>query len=141
ADTLGREFVRRFPNNPVALRAPAQMAAARGEFERAEQLLKAIEPRVASSRTGMIQQRNVTANLAMTQGRVREAMRLREDATERIAQTGAAALAHLNIGLDSVMTAAVVLEDLPAARALFERALRRAPIDSVPYLDRDYSQY
>jgi len=141
ADSLGREFVRRFPNNPVALRAPAQMAAARGEIERAEQLLKEIEPRVAASRTGMIQQRNVTGNLAMARGRVREALRLKADASERIAQTGAAALAHLNIGLDSVMAAAVVREDMPGARALFERALRRAPIDSVPYLDRDYSNY
>ena len=141
ADSLGREFVRRFPNNPVALRAPAQIAAARGEIERAEQLLKAIEPRIAGSRTGLIQQRNVTGNLAMARGRVREALRLKEDASERVAQTGAAALAHLNIGLDSVMAAAVVLEDLPGARALFSRALRRAPIDSVPYLDRDYGQY
>jgi len=30
---------------------------------------------------------------------------------------------------------------LPAARAMLDRALRRAPIDSVPYLDRDYGQF
>jgi tetratricopeptide (TPR) repeat protein len=141
ADSLGREFVRKFPNNPVALRVPAQIAASRGEIERAEQLAKEIEPRVASSRSGMIQQRNFTSNLAMARGRVREALRLKGDASERVAQTGAAAMSLLNLGLDSVMAAAVVLEDLSGARALFERTLRRTPIDSVPYLDRDYGRY
>jgi tetratricopeptide (TPR) repeat protein len=141
ADSITRDFVGRFPNNPVALRSPALIAAARGDFDRAEQIAKEIEPRVAGSRTGMIQQRNFTANLATARGRVREALKLREEQRERIAQTGAAALARLNIGLDSVMVTAVVLEDLPTAKAMFERALRRAPIDSVPYLDRDYSQY
>jgi tetratricopeptide (TPR) repeat protein len=141
ADSLGRDFVRRFPSNPVALRVPAAIAIARGDFERAEQLGKEIEPRITSSRSGMIQQGNFMANLTMARGRVRESLRFREDQRERIAQTGAAPLARLNLGLDSVMATAVVLEDLSTARAIFERTLRRAPIDSVPYLDRDYGQY
>jgi tetratricopeptide (TPR) repeat protein len=141
ADSISRDFVRRFPNNPVALRSPASIAVARGEFDRAEQIAKDIEPRVAASRTGMIQQRGFTANLATTRGRVREALKLREDQRERAAQTGASALARLNIGLDSVLVTAIVLEDVTAARAMLDRALRRAPIDSVPYLDRDYGQF
>jgi len=141
ADSIGQDFVRRFPNNPVALRGPAHIAAVRGEFDRAEQLAKEIEPRISGSRSGLIQQRNFTANLALARGRVRESLRLREDQRERIAQTGAGALARLSIGLDSVLALAVVLEDPAGARAMLDRALRRAPIDSVPYLDRDYGQY
>jgi tetratricopeptide (TPR) repeat protein len=141
ADSIAKLFAARFPNNPVALRSPALIAVAKGEFDQAEQIAKDIEPRVAASRTGMIQQRNFTASLAAARGRVRESLKLREDQRQRIAETGAGPLARLNIGLDSVMIAAVVLEDVASARAMFERALRRAPIDSVPYLDRDYSQY
>ena len=141
ADSITRDFLRRFPNNPVALRSPGMIAATRGDFDRAEQIGNEIEPRVASSRTGMIQQRGFMANLATTRGRIREGLRLRQDQRERAAQTGAGALSRLNIGMDSVMVMAVVLEDLPAARAMLDRALRRAPIDSVPYLDRDYGQY
>ena len=141
ADSVAREFLRRFPNNPVALRAPANIAAVRGEFDRAEQLVKEIEPKIGSSRTGMMQQRGFMAAIALVRGRVREAQRLRADQRERQAQSGGAALAHLNAGLDSVMVAAVVLEDQAEARALLARTLRRAPIDSVPYLDRDYDYF
>ena len=141
ADSINREFVRRFPNNPVALRAPAVIAIAQGDYERGEQLAKEIEPRITGSRTGMIQQRNLLGNVALTRGRVRESLRFKAEARERQAQTGAPALAHLNAGLDSVLTQAVVLEDQAGARAMLERTLRRAPIDSVPVLDRDYSYY
>jgi tetratricopeptide (TPR) repeat protein len=89
----------------------------------------------------MMQQRGFTSNLAMIRGRVREALRLRADQRERQAAAGAPALARLNAGLDSVLAAAAVQEDLPGARAILDRVLRRAPIDSVPYLDRDYGQY
>jgi tetratricopeptide (TPR) repeat protein len=139
-DTLMKEFVRRFPNNPVALRSPAFEAVIKGDHDRAEQILKEIEPRVSSSRTGMIQQRNFGATLATMRGRLREALRLREDQRERIAQTGAAALARLNMGLDSVVITAILLDKPAEARAQLERALQRAPVDSVPPLDRDYGQ-
>jgi tetratricopeptide (TPR) repeat protein len=66
-------------------------------------------------------------------------LRLKLEQRERQAQTGAVALAKLNTGLDSVFTMAVVLENPTAARAILDRALKRAPVDSVPYLDRDYS--
>jgi tetratricopeptide (TPR) repeat protein len=141
ADSLGREFVRRFPNNPVGLRVPAMIAASRGEIERAEQLAKEIESRIAGSLTGMIQQLWFISDLAMARGRVREALHLKEDARKRGAQPGQAVRSRLDVGLDSAMAAAAVLEDLPGARAVFERTLRRAPIDSVPFLDRDYWQY
>jgi tetratricopeptide (TPR) repeat protein/tRNA A-37 threonylcarbamoyl transferase component Bud32 len=140
ADSLVREFVKKFPNNPVALRSPANIAVARGEFDKAEQVIKEIEPRVAASRTGMIQQRGMMANLAMTRGRVRESLRLRNEQRERLAQAGVPALARLSLGLDSVFATAVVLEDPVAARSMLDRALQRAPVDSIPYLDRDYAQ-
>ena len=140
ADSLAREFVQRFPNNPVALRAPATIAASRGEFDRAEQLVREIEPRVATSRTGMIQQRGFTSNLALARGRVREGLRLKYEQRERQAQAGSPELARLDMGLDSVLATAAVLDDQTAARALLNRALQRAPVDSVPYLDRDYSR-
>jgi tetratricopeptide (TPR) repeat protein len=138
ADSLIEEFSRRFPNNPVALRQPAFMAAVRGDFDQAEKLANEMEPRITGSRSGMIQQRGFTSNLAMARGRVREALRLRADQRERQAEAGTPALARLNAGLDSAMAAAAVQEDLSGARAILDRVLRRTPIDSVPYLDRDY---
>ena len=141
ADSVQREFVRRFPSNPVALRAPAIMALVQGDYDRGEQLAKEIEPRIIGSRTGMMQQRNVMGNIAMTRGRVREFLRVKADLRERQAQTGAGPLARLNAGLDSVLALAVVLDDQAGARAMLDRALRRAPIDSVPVLDRDYGLY
>ena len=141
ADSVSRVFVERFPNNPVALRNPARIAAIRGDFDRAESLVKEIEPKVGNSRTGMIQQRNFMATLTMTRGRVRESLRLRTDQRQRLAEAGAPALARLQLGLDSVWASAVVLENKAEARAQLDRALKRAPIDSIPYLDRDYGQF
>jgi tetratricopeptide (TPR) repeat protein len=102
--------------------------------------MKEIEPRVATSRSGMITQRGMMSNLAMTRGRVRESLRLRNEQRERLAEAGVPALAKLSLGLDSVIATAVVLENPAAARAMLDRALQRAPVDSIPYLDRDYAQ-
>jgi tetratricopeptide (TPR) repeat protein len=140
-DSLIRAFVQRFPNNPVALRSPAVTMAIRGDYQRAEALARAIEPRITGSRTGMIQQRGFLSYVSLAQGRVRESLRHRSDQRERQAQTGAAPLARLSIGLDSVMATAVVLEDHARARTMLDRAVDRAPVDSVPYLDRSYGYY
>jgi tetratricopeptide (TPR) repeat protein len=120
------------------LRQPAAVAAIKGDFDQAEKLVKEIEPRITGSRSGMIQQRGFMSNLALARGRVREGLRLRAEQRERQAEAGAPALALLNAGLDSVMAAAALQEDLSGARAILDRVLRRTPIDSVPYLDRDY---
>lgn len=141
ADSLSREFVRLFPNNPVALRQPAYLAAMRGEFDRAEQLAKGIEPKIAASRSGVTQQHGFLANLTLVRGRVRESLRHRTEQRQRAAQAGAGALAMLSLGMDSVAVTAIVLEHNAEARAQLERALKRTPIDSVPFLDRDYSTY
>jgi tetratricopeptide (TPR) repeat protein len=141
ADSIARVFVQRFPNNPVALRSPARIAAVRGDYDRAEAIAKEIEPKIANSRTGMIQQRGFMSNIALTRGRVREGLRLRTEQRERQAEAGTAPLAKLGIGLDSVWTTAIVLENKAEARAQLERALKRAPIDSIPYLDRDYGSF
>jgi tetratricopeptide (TPR) repeat protein/tRNA A-37 threonylcarbamoyl transferase component Bud32 len=141
ADSLITEFTQRFPNNPVALRQPALVSAARGDFDRAEQIAREIEPRITGSRSGMIQQRGFMSNLALARGRVREGLRLRTEMRERQQEAGTPALARLNLGLDSVVATAVVLEDFSGARSMLDRVLRRAPIDSVPYLDRDYGYY
>lgn len=141
ADSIIAEFQRRFPSNPVALRAPAVGAVTRGDFERAEQLARDIEPRITGSRSGMIQQSNFLSSIALARGRVREGLRLRVELQERQIDAGAPALARLSLGLDSVIVAAAIQEDIANARATFDRVLRRTPIDSVPYLDRDYGLY
>jgi tetratricopeptide (TPR) repeat protein/tRNA A-37 threonylcarbamoyl transferase component Bud32 len=141
ADSLIGEFTRRFPNNPVALRQPAVVAAIRGDLDRAEQIAREMEPRITGSRSGMIQQRTFTSALAFMRGRVREGLRHRAEQRERQAEAGTPALARLSLGLDSVMVAAAVQEDVAGARAMLDRTLRRTPIDSVPYLDRDYGYY
>ena len=139
-DTLMEDFLRRFPNNPIALRAPAFKAILLGDHDRAEQILKEIEPKVSTSRTGMIQQRNFGMHLAATRGRAKESMRLSADLRVRQEQAGATALARLNAGLDSVLIYTLVYENPAGARGLLDRALRRAPVDSIPFLDRDYGQ-
>jgi tetratricopeptide (TPR) repeat protein len=141
ADSLSREFVRRFPNNPVALREPAYLAALRGDFDRAEQLAKEIEPKIAASRSGVTQQHAFLANLTLVRGRVRESLRHRAEQRQRAAEAGSGPLAILLLGMDSVAVTAVVLEHNAEARAQLERALKRTPVDSVPFLDRDYSTY
>jgi tetratricopeptide (TPR) repeat protein/tRNA A-37 threonylcarbamoyl transferase component Bud32 len=140
-DSLQREFVRRFPNNPAALRSPASTAAVRGEYDRAGQLLAEIVPRISGSRTAMITHLGFTADLALVRGKVRESLRQRADQRSRQLQAGGGANARLQIGLDSVIAAAVVLEDRARARELLSRTVQRAPVDSIAYLDRNYDLY
>jgi tetratricopeptide (TPR) repeat protein len=141
ADSLTREFVRRFPTNPVALRAPAMLAVVRGEFDKGEQIAKEIEPRIRNSRGGMIQQGGFMGNLSQIRGRLRESFRYRADQRELQAQNNPNGPARLMAGMDSVLVTAVILDDQATARALLDRALKRAPIDSIPELDRDYGNF
>jgi tetratricopeptide (TPR) repeat protein len=131
-------FVQRFPNNP-ALRSPARIAAVRGDYDRAEAIAKEIESKIANSRTGMIQQRGFMSNIALTRGRLESL-----PASHRAARTSGAgrnaALAKLRSAWIR-WTTAIVLENKAEARAQLERALKRAPIDSIPYLDRDYGNF
>ncbi|HEX7123323.1 MAG TPA: protein kinase [Gemmatimonadaceae bacterium] len=139
-DSLHRAAAQRFPGNPNGLRVPMEMAAIRGEFDRAEQLAREIEPAMARSQSTMFAMRAWEANLAFTRGHVREGLRLRADQRERMMRVSPA-LSRLMQSLDSVPVTAIVLEDPAAARAIMARALRRAPIDSIPYLDRDYGLF
>ncbi len=141
ADSLHREFVRRFPTNAVALTQSITTAIQRREFDRAEELLREVMPRIANSRTVMTDAIGATADLAVLRGKVREGARLRVEHRTRQAEAGLRWSARLDAGLDSVLTAATVLEDPRTARALLDRALRRAPIDSIPYPERRYGQY
>ena len=137
---MQREFVKRMPTNPNALQAPARIAAARGDFDTAERLGREVEPRIAGSRSSMIGQLGFMSDLALVRGKLREAGRLRSQQRERQLQVNASG-ALLQAGLDSVRVAAVVREDAASARALLDRALRRAPVDSIPVLDRNYDLF
>ena len=141
ADSLQNVAVQRYPTNPIGLRAPAQLAAVRGEFERAEQLAREVEPKIAGSRSAMVAQRGWDASLAFTRGKVRDGLRLRAEQRERQIQAGNVRVPRLMQGLDSVVITAVVLENPTAARAILDRALKRAPLDSIAYLDRDFGLY
>jgi tetratricopeptide (TPR) repeat protein len=136
-DSLLKEFARAYPGNPLMLVGPSRLAAARGDFDRAAQLSADILPKIASSRTTMAQQRNIDALLAMTRGKVRESLQIRVEQRGLQVQLGLSN-ARLDALLDSVSATGVVLEDPARARALLDRGLRRVPIDSIPYLDRNY---
>jgi Tfp pilus assembly protein PilF len=141
-DSLIVEYQRRFPTNPTAAAMPARSAATRGQFDRAEELARTALPRISGSRSAMNAHLVFTANLGLLRGKVAESLKGRAELRSRQAQTpGARPSASLNAGLDSVLAAAVILEDLASARALLDRALRRAPIDSIPYIERDYGFY
>lgn len=139
ADSLQREFNRRFPTYPLAIGAPARIAATRGDFDEAERLAKEARPKLAASRQGAIDYLGFTAELALVRGRVREGLQLRAEQRSRQMQTREAAETRLFAGLDSVLVTALLLEDQPRARALLDRALRRAPVDSIPELNRNYT--
>jgi tetratricopeptide (TPR) repeat protein len=139
ADSLLRDFTRRFPTNATALRGPAVNAAIRGDFDRAAQLAAEVMPRISGSRTALNVHLGFSADLALVRGKVRESMRLRADQRNRQNQAaGGNPNARLSVGLDSVMVAAVVYEDRARARELLSRAVQRAPVDSIPFLDRNY---
>jgi tetratricopeptide (TPR) repeat protein len=140
-DSLQRVAVQRYPTNPIGLRATAQIAAVRGDFDRAEQLAREVEPKISGSRSAMVAQRGWDANLALTRGKVRDGLRLRAEQRERQIQAGNARVPRLLQGLDSVVITSVVLENPVAARAILDRALKRAPLDSIAYLDRDFGFY
>jgi tetratricopeptide (TPR) repeat protein len=141
-DSLTLEYQRRFPTNPAAAYMPARSAATRGEFDRAAELAREALPRISGSRSAMNSHLGFTADLALLRGKVAESLKGRAELRTRQAQTpGAGPSAKLNVGLDSVLATAVILEDPARARALLDRAVRRAPIDSIPYLDRNYSFY
>jgi len=136
-DSLQRESERAYPANPLTLVAPSRVAASRGDFDRAAQLSAEVVPRIAASRSTLIGQRNFDAQLALTRGKVRESLGHRAEQRQMQAQAGLRQAA-LNSGLDSVQVTALVLEDPARARSLLDRTLKRAPIDSIPYLDRNY---
>ena len=141
ADSLQREFVRRMPTNAMAQAQPAITAASLGEYDRAEALQREILPKISGSRTVLTRQIGVSAGLALVRGKVRDAARSSAELRSRLAESGQGASARLDVGLDSVMSTAVVLEDRQLARALLDRALRRGPIDSIPSAERNYGYY
>ena len=136
-DSLQQVFLRRFPGNPVALGQPARTASLRGEFDEAQRLANELTPRVSGNRTMMVGHLGFNAELALVRGKVRESLRLRADQRERAAQTGSRT-AQLLAGFDSVVATAVVLEDPGRARTLLDRAIARAPLDSIPEIERNY---
>jgi tetratricopeptide (TPR) repeat protein/tRNA A-37 threonylcarbamoyl transferase component Bud32 len=140
ADSTRREFLRRMPTNPVALMSAARIAAVRGDFDSAERLGREVGPQIAASRTAMISHLGFMADLALVHGKLREAGRLRSEQRDRQRRAGDTD-ALLQAGLDSVRIAAVILEDAALARTLLDRAVRRAPVDSIPYLERNYDLY
>ena len=139
-DSLQREALRAYPTNPLILALPSRLAASRGDFDRAAQLSAEVLPRLATSRTQMIGQRGFDASLAMTRGKVREGFKFRTEQREGQMQAGSRR-AELDAALDSAGVFAVLLEDRPRAKAILERGLKRTPLDSIPYLDRDYDFY
>jgi tetratricopeptide (TPR) repeat protein len=138
-DSLQEEFRRKFPTNPAALYSPARTSAIRGDYDRAAELERAVLPRITSSRTAMNNHLGFTAELALVRGKVRESLNNRVELRKRQMQVaGAGPSARLNIGMDSVWAAAVILEDRARARELLNRAVARAPVDSIAPLDRNY---
>jgi tetratricopeptide (TPR) repeat protein len=140
-DSLQREFIRRMPTNAMALTEPARTAAVRGDYDRAEELRQEALPQIAGSRQVAIDQLGFGADLALVRGKVREAARLRADWRAKQAESGLVANARLDAGLDSVLLFVAVLEDPAMARTLLDRAVRRAPVDSIPFIQRSFGSY
>ena len=138
ADSLQQAFLQRMPTNTIAISAPAYIAAIRGDFDRAAKLDKEALPKLAGSRSAMINHFEFSASLASTRGRVRDALQDRAQQRTRQSEAGLGANARLDAGLDSVVATAVILEDPARARAQLDRAVRRAPVDSIPRAQRNY---
>ncbi|HVS18906.1 MAG TPA: tetratricopeptide repeat protein, partial [Planctomycetota bacterium] len=139
ADSLQREFIRRYPSYPPAIAAPARIAAARGDFDSAERLQREAQPRLVATRGGSIIHLGDMADLALLRGQVKQALRYREEQRALQLQSSTrSANTRLFGGLDSVLAYATVLDDRARARAILAATVRRAPLDSIPWLDRNY---
>jgi tRNA A-37 threonylcarbamoyl transferase component Bud32/tetratricopeptide (TPR) repeat protein len=141
-DSLGAEFQRRFPTYPVAINAPARGAALRGEFDRADSLEHLVEPQLTATRSGAVLHLGFGADMALLRGQVQRSLQLRaQQHARQLEAPSPSPVDRLNIGLDSVVAQAVVLDDARAAQAMLARALQRAPMDSIPFLNRNYDFY
>jgi len=138
ADSLLREMQRRFPTYPPAVGAPARMAAMRGDYERAVALERELAPKLITTRQGTIMHHGFSAEMALLRGKVRESLQQRALQRTRQLQVAHPGETRLFAGLDSVTVAALVYEDAPRARLLLDRAVRRAPVDSIPAVNRNY---
>ena len=140
ADSLQREFEKRVPGNPLTVLFGVNLLAWRGDLDQAEKAYRDLRPRVESSRTNTEGLLGALSNVLQIRGRLRESNQLRTELHDRQAQRGSRT-AWLQAGLDSVTRAAAVLDDREGARAILARTLKRSPIDSIPFLDRNYDLY
>jgi tetratricopeptide (TPR) repeat protein/tRNA A-37 threonylcarbamoyl transferase component Bud32 len=142
ADSVRREGLKRFSTYPALLMAETRAAALRGDYARADSLAAAVAPRMMATRPGGNMLLVYQAEMSRLRGQVRRGLQLMSQIRERDRAAGVGTPAsRLTASLDSVWPAAEILEDLPAARAHLERALRRAPIDSIPPQNRNWSQF
>ena len=140
ADSLQRAFEQRMPGNPSAQTWPGLVLAMRGDLDGAEKSLKELRPKIAGSRSGTEFLVNALYDVVLTRGRLREADQLSAERHELQLRRGYDE-ADLDLGFDSVITAAVVLENQANARAILARTLKRVPIDSIPVIERSYDFY
>jgi tetratricopeptide (TPR) repeat protein len=137
-DSILSEFGKAYPSNPLVQTWPSLIAAVRGEFDRASQLSTAALPRVASSRTAVINLRGMDAQVSAIRGKIRESLGYRREQRERQMQAGGST-ARLDVVLDSVSLTAVVLEQRERARRMLDQSLLRVPVESIAAIDRNYT--
>ena len=137
-DSLLRVWAARVPNQPTALLFQARVTTfGHRDYDAGEKSYDSLRSRAAASRTVIDNSLLDESALMFLRGRLREGFQYRNEARLRQAEL-ANHLARLNAALDSTQVLSLLAENPTLARAVFQRAVAAAPLDSTPVVERPY---
>jgi tetratricopeptide (TPR) repeat protein len=132
--TLAR-FEQRFPGNQRAVEYRRDLAYARGDYDAAEQLSRAILDR-APAPSAIVGASQTLARALIVRGRLAEAERVSQSALSLAGDRG---LAEQYLHVVAELVTVDVIRGAPGeGRARLDAALRRFPLGTLPPLDRPY---
>jgi tetratricopeptide (TPR) repeat protein/tRNA A-37 threonylcarbamoyl transferase component Bud32/TolB-like protein len=138
-DSTTRLFRQALPASNEIWEAEWYAAVAKGQFDRADSLARAI-----ASAPKTVRQANrsagALASIAELEGRLKDAMRWNSKATEVVAQADPSALNKLKPTLDTVYFESGYDGDKAKALAALERGLARTPMAEIPAESRPWPE-
>ncbi len=137
-DSTVAAYRARFPESKDIWEAEWYAAWAKGEWDRADSISRAVFAQARTARQ-FIRSAGATGALAYIHGRLNEGLRwaaLRDEATERATPSAAN---RLTFAIDTAFHA-IQGGDAAGGRAVVQRGLARIPIDSIPPDERPWEQ-
>ncbi|HVZ47478.1 MAG TPA: protein kinase [Gemmatimonadaceae bacterium] len=141
AETTQALFQKTLPTHGAVDVTAGQIANALDRPAAAESLFKVVATRSGVGAESRSEAAGYLAGLELTRGHVRDERRWAAAAIPDSSQVPASALALLRLtaSLDSAWTQVAILGDVPAAKAMAQRALARYPIDKLSPRDRPWN--